>query len=310
MIEVLALTRHFGNTLAVDDVSFNIGGHEVVGLLGHNGAGKTTIMRMLSGYLEPSAGNIVIDGVDLSQDPASVQKRLGYLPENLPVYPEMLVADYLEYVATLKGIAPGARLNAVREAMATTDLLARALDPINTLSRGYKQRVGVAQAIMGQPKLLILDEPTNGLDPGQTEHMRELITQLARHATVILSTHILQEVDAICDRVLMLRNGQLALDRSMGELKGSKTLVLRTDADAQALPGSLQQLPLVASVERIPNNDSVLQLGITLQAEADLDAAANDIAQHVLGSGARLYQLEMPTHNLEKVFREVVSGAD
>ncbi len=157
-----------------------IGNHEIVGLLGHNGAGKTTIMRMLSGYLEPTAGSIMIDGVNLASDARIVQQHLGYLPENLPVYPPMMVADYLDYVATLKGIPAPQRMQAVREALLATDLAERALDPINILSRGFRQRVGVAQAILGQPRLLILDEPTNGLDPNQTEHMRQLIRRLAR----------------------------------------------------------------------------------------------------------------------------------
>ena len=162
MIEVQSLTRLYGKNAAVDDVSFTIGNHEIVGLLGHNGAGKTTIMKMLSGYLEPTRGSIIIDGISLSNDARSAQKHLGYLPENLPIYPEMMVADYLDYVATLKGIPAVKRLGAVREVLSATDLTQQALDPISILSRGYRQRVGVAQAILGEPNLLILDEPTNG----------------------------------------------------------------------------------------------------------------------------------------------------
>jgi ABC-2 type transport system ATP-binding protein len=214
MIEVQSLTRHFGKTVAVEDVSFTIGDNEVVGLLGHNGAGKTTIMKMLSGYLEPSDGSININGVDLARNAQAVQQTLGYLPENLPVYPQMMVADYLDYIATLKGIAASQRPEAIRGVLAATDLTERALDTISVLSRGFRQRVGVAQALLGNPRLLILDEPTNGLDPHQTEHMRQLIRRLARRTTIILSTHILQEVEALCHRVLMLRNGQLALNQT------------------------------------------------------------------------------------------------
>ena len=258
MIEVQSLTRLYGKNAAVDDVSFTIGNHEIVGLLGHNGAGKTTVMKMLSGYLEPTRGSIIIDGINLSNDARSAQNRLGYLPENLPIYPEMMVADYLDYVATLKGIPAAKRLGAVREVLSATDLTQRALDPISILSRGYKQRVGVAQAILGEPNLLILDEPTNGLDPNQTEHMRQLIRRLARRTTIILSTHIMQEVDAVCGRVLMLRNGRLALDQNLADLHNSKTLMLRASAGAPSLAAYLEQLADVASLQSFVAADGLM----------------------------------------------------
>ena len=311
MIEVRSLTRYYGNTAAVEDVSFDIARHEIVGLLGHNGAGKTTIMRMLSGYLEPSAGSILVDGEDLAGDIRIVQQQLGYLPENLPVYPEMMVADYLDYVATLKGIRASKRLRAVREVLLATDLAPRALDPINILSRGYRQRVGVAQAILGKPRLLILDEPTNGLDPTQTEHMRQLIRQLARHTTIILSTHIMQEVDAVCDRVLMLRNGRLALDQSLAELHHSKTLLLRTGTTAEPLEAYLKRLPQVASMGRqVLGEDGCRHFELHLHPNVDMDIAANNIAQCVLKAGAKLYQLQVSTRDLDSVFREVYGSGD
>jgi ABC-2 type transport system ATP-binding protein len=228
MIAVDSITRRYGTHTAVDDVSFQIDDHGVVGLLGHNGAGKTTIMKMLSGYLEPSAGEIRVAGKPLDAGAHELQRELGYLPENLPLYPDMMVADYLDYAATLKGIPRGERVAAVREALLSTDLAERALDTIDTLSRGFRQRVGVAQAILGRPGLLILDEPTNGLDPHQAEHMRQLIRRVARSATVILSTHIMQEVEVTCDRVLILRNGRLVLDQRLEALRESRTLFLRT----------------------------------------------------------------------------------
>src|SRR5690554_6115506 len=203
MLEVSGLSRRYGDFVAVDKVSFTIGAGEIVGLLGHNGAGKTTIMKMLSGYLEPDAGKVRIGGIDLAEAPKEVQRRLGYLPENLPVYPDMTVADYLDYAAALKGLAGDAKRSEIARAVRETDIADKFLAPIATLSRGYRQRVGVAQAILGRPRLLILDEPTNGLDPTQTLHMRNLIRRLAEHATVIVSTHIMQEVDALCDRVLI-----------------------------------------------------------------------------------------------------------
>lgn len=310
MIEVQSLTRHYGKTTAVEDVSFKINNPEIVGLLGHNGAGKTTIMRMLSGYLEPSAGSIMIDGVNLANDARTVQQHLGYLPENLPVYPDMMVADYLDYVATLKGIPVLTRMGAVREALLATDLVERALDPINILSRGFRQRVGVAQAILGQPRLLILDEPTNGLDPHQTEHMRQLIRRLARNTTIILSTHIMQEVDAVCDRVLMLRNGRLALDQSLAELHHSTTLLLCTSTAVPALDSYLLQLPQVQSLEHTLSADDLMHFDIHLHPNVDMDTAANNIAQCVIKAGAKLYQLQVSTRDLDSVFREVYDNGN
>jgi ABC-2 type transport system ATP-binding protein len=305
VIEVQSLTRHYGKTPAVDDVSFHIASNEVVGLLGHNGAGKTTIMRMLSGYLEPSAGTILIGGVDLATQTHTIQQQLGYLPENLPIYPDMIVADYLDYVATLKQIDRNERNLVIREALLATDLTSRALDPIGALSRGLKQRVGVAQAILGRPRLLILDEPTNGLDPHQTEQMRRLITTLAKRATVILSTHIMQEVEAICDRVLMLRNGKLALDQSLHELRHSRILQLRTDAAVEPLASFLRRMPQVASLEHPITDKDFMHFTLHLHDHADVDTAANNIAQCVIKAGARLYQLQAATRSLDSVFREV-----
>lgn len=310
MIEVQSLTRLYGKTTAVKNVSFTIGGHEIVGLLGHNGAGKTTIMRMLSGYLEPSDGSIRINGVNPAGDTRTVQQHLGYLPENLPIYPQMIVADYLDYVATLKGIVASQRMAAVSEALQATDLTNRALDPIHILSRGFRQRVGVAQAILGQPKLLILDEPTNGLDPNQAEHMRRLIKRLARRTTIILSTHIMQEVDAVCDRVLMLRNGQLALDQGLAELHESKALALRTSKTEQPLATYLNRLPQIASLESSVTDDGCLHFDLQLHANVEPDTAANNIAQCVLKAGAKLYQLQVIPRNLDTVFREVNDNGD
>jgi ABC-2 type transport system ATP-binding protein len=310
MIEVQSLTRHYGKTVAVKDVSFRIGDHEIVGLLGHNGAGKTTIMRMLSGYLEPTAGSIMIDSVNLASDARTIQRHLGYLPENLPVYPQMIVADYLDYVATHKGIPAAKRMQAIREALEATDLIERALDPIKILSRGLRQRVGVAQAILGQPRVLILDEPTNGLDPNQTEHMRQLIRRLARHTTIILSTHIMQEVDALCDRVMMLRNGRLALDQSLAELHHTRTLLLRTGATAQPLESYLKLLPEVQTLNSAVDADGLMHFTLDLHPDIDLDTAASSIAQCVVSADAKLYQLQVSTRDLEGVFREVYGSVE
>jgi ABC-2 type transport system ATP-binding protein len=307
MIEVESLSRRYGSVTAVDRVSFRIRSNEVVGLLGHNGAGKTTVMRMLSGYLEPSAGTIRFNNTDVAADPHPIQQQLGYLPEHLPIYPDMLVADYLDYAATLRGITGSERMVAVREALASTDLMARALDRIDTLSRGFRQRVGVAQAILGRPRLLILDEPTNGLDPQQAEHMRQLIRRLARRATVILSTHIMQEVEATCDRVLILRTGQLVLDQPLETLRSSHSLRLRTSAGSNSLQDQLRRMPQVAGVLRILQDAHSEEYTLELHHSADPDRAAGNIAHCVQACGARLYRLQPLTRDLSTVFQEATS---
>jgi len=308
MIEASHLTRQFGRTTAVANVSFNIGRNEVVGLLGPNGAGKTTIMRMLSGYLEPTTGVVRVNGEDLGQNAYELQRQLGYLPENLPVYPDMVVVDYLDYVATIKGIPKGERMRAIKESLHATDMLERALDPIAKLSRGMKQRVGVAQAILGKPRLLILDEPTNGLDPRQTEQMRGLIKQLARRATIILSTHIMQEVEAVCERVLILKNGQVAVDRQLAELNTCGELLLRTDTVVRNLDDLLLRMPQVQSVERLPGTDSINEYCLHLKDGADPDVASGNIAECVSRSGGRLYQLDRQVKHLDQIFNEVVDS--
>jgi len=295
MIEADRLTRRYGDFLAVSDVSFAIEQGEIVGLLGHNGAGKTTIMKMLTGYLEPSSGRVTVDGVDMAEDPIGVQSRLGYLPESLPLYPELTVVDYLEYAAQMRGVPPA---QAVRRAIEATELESKALDPISTLSRGFKQRVGVAQAILHEPRFLILDEPTNGLDPSQTQHMRQLIQRLAESATVILSTHIMQEVDAICGRAIILRGGRLVLDERLAELQKSSAFVLRT-APGAALESELRGVGVVSALA------SEGEGRWRIDVNGDTDAAGSAIAAAVVGAGQPLYELRLEKRDLETVFREV-----
>ena len=297
MIDAEGLTRRYGETLAVDSVSFSIGSGEIVGLLGHNGAGKTTIMKMLTGYLEPSGGRALVDGVEVAANPEAAQARLGYLPENCPVYPEMAIVDYLDYVAGLRGVAD--RPKALREVLESTDLTGRALDSIGTLSRGYQQRVGVAQAIVHGPQVLILDEPTNGLDPSQTEHMRMLIRRLAEHATVILSTHIMQEVDAVCDRVMILRAGELAMDERLSKLKESTRVTLATDATQEAVAAAVGDLATVTA-----NGGA----NYAFEFPSDTDATANGIAElarRLVAGGVAIHGLAAEKRDLEAVFREV-----
>jgi len=305
MIRVESLTRTYGDLTAVDQVSFEIGQGEIVGLLGHNGAGKTTIMKMLTGYLEPTSGSIEIDGLDIATRREAVQTRIGYLPENDPLYPEMTVIDYLDFAASLHGVAEGERTARIRDAIHKTDLSSKAADLIGTLSRGYCQRVGVAQAILHKPKVLILDEPTNGLDPTQVQHMRELIRALAQQATVILSTHILQEVQAICDRVIIIRNGQKALDATMDELRAGKRLLVAVDAAPERALALFQGVDGVKSVESLNGQGAGHRYALDLSGENALADTAPLVASRVAAAGLKLYALQPESRDLESIFGEI-----
>lgn len=295
MIEARNLTRLYGEFAAVDDVSFSIEPGEVVGLLGHNGAGKTTIMKMLTGFLEPSSGTIEVDGVDVFGDPLTAQAQMGYLPENLPLYPELTVAEYLAYAAELRGLDARSYVPA---AVAATQLEEKVLDPIQNLSRGYKQRVGVAQAILHKPKFLILDEPSNGLDPNQIQQMRKLIRRLAENATVILSTHIMQEVNAVCDRVLILRAGRLVVDERLDALQRTAGLVLTTAAGGDVAT-VLSNLDVVTSAALIDEQHWEIIL------TGEVDEAVAVIARALVAADLPIYGLTPQVRDLEAIFKEV-----
>ncbi|MBF0471994.1 MAG: ABC transporter ATP-binding protein, partial [Gammaproteobacteria bacterium] len=284
MIRVDSLTRTYGDFTAIDQVSFEIGQGEIVGLLGHNGAGKTTIMQMLTGYLEPSGGRIEIDGLDLATARQQIQQRIGYLPENDPLYPEMTVIDYLDFAAALHGIDQEVRQQQILTAMNKTELTPKATATIATLSRGYRQRVGVAQAILHNPRFLILDEPTNGLDPTQVQHMRELIRSLADEATVIISTHILQEVQALCDRVLIIRHGSMALDASMAELRAGKRIVVEVGGDSEraaTLLRAVEGVSSVTSLNAINSDHPTHRFALDLDQEEELFVSAPRVARQL-----------------------------
>lgn len=305
MIKVEALIRTYGDLKAVDQVSFEIGQGEIVGLLGHNGAGKTTIMKMLTGYLEPTGGSIEVDGLNIATQREAVQSRIGYLPENDPLYPEMTVIDYLDYAASLHAVPESQRAERIREAIDKTELASKAVDTIGTLSRGYRQRVGVAQAILHNPRVLILDEPTNGLDPTQVGHMRELIQSLANHATVILSTHILQEVQAVCDRVIIIRNGQKALDATMEELRSSHRLLVALDAEPEPAIKLLTAVEGVRTVEPLSNNGPGVRYALDLANERSVADTAPMVANKIAAEGLKLYALQPEARDLEHVFGEI-----
>ncbi len=302
MIEVRELSRNYGELKAVEDVSFGIGHGEIVGLLGHNGAGKTTIMKMLTGYLEPSGGEIRIDGLDIAEQRREVQRRIGYLPENCPLYPEMTVLDYLDYQASLHGIGPRQRIPAMRRAIERTELGSRASAVIATLSRGYRQRVGVAQAILHEPKILILDEPTNGLDPAQIQHMRALVRELSASTTLIISTHILQEVAAVCERVLIMRGGRLALDSRLDSIGLQPRLLVRLD---RALGEAQPVLGALAGIDGVSLLDEDAGLRRFALETANPRAASPIVAEAIGQQGWPLYGLEQERQDLEALFGAV-----
>jgi ABC-2 type transport system ATP-binding protein len=306
MIEAKNLSRNYGSVAAVRNVSFSIGSGEIVGLLGHNGAGKTTIMKMLTGFLEPSGGRASINGHDIESDRAAAQSFIGYLPENCPLYPEMTVAAFLDYAAGLKGIAEDEKAASIKEAIAATELQDRIMQPISSLSRGYRQRVGVAQAILHNPKIIILDEPTNGLDPSQIKQMRDLIKRLAKNATVMISTHILQEVAAVCGRVIIINRGKLALDKPLSELGGGNRLRLVTDGKPDAVKGILS--PLVSAIETISTGEKSSTYALGLKGGAPDDAAAS-VARAINNNGLSLFALHTEIRDLETVFAEISVGA-
>ena len=296
MIRVEHLTRRYGDVVAAADVNFDVGAGEIVGLLGHNGAGKTTVMKILTGCLEPSSGKAIVDGLDVQHYPSQTRSKLGYLPENLPVYPEMSVVDYLLFAAKLRQVGNQSAEEAVKKAMKETDLVDRAFDTIGTLSRGYRQRVGVAQAILHTPQALILDEPTNGLDPSQTQHMRELIKARAETATVILSTHIMQEVSAVCDRVLIMRDGVQVVDAQLEDLQRTNDIELYTSSSIESVQEALRDHAQVKAMgDRL----------IVTTPNALENKNVDEIASLLVKSGVSIYSLTPEHRSLETLFKEV-----
>lgn len=304
MIRIENLRRLYGDFSAVDNASFSIGQGEIVGLLGHNGAGKTTIMKMITGFLEPTSGILEIDGKTLNNHADEVQSLIGYLPENLPVYPEMSVMDYLFYCANMRDIPVPNQASAVRNAIKKTELEEKALATIATLSRGYKQRVGVAQALIHNPKLLILDEPTNGLDPHQTQKMRELILNLAQQATVILSTHIMQEVDAVCDRVIILDGGKVAVDKTLMELQRAEYITVETDANLDLIQSICKDYELSSDIE-CTEQDKHCVYRIQVAELTDIPSLCAQIAKHIISSNQSLFALKPEKQDLEQIFKQI-----
>jgi ABC-2 type transport system ATP-binding protein len=304
MISIRHLTRRYGPLLAVDDLSVEIGRGEVVGLLGHNGAGKTTVMKVLTGYLEPSGGSVLVGGVDVASDRARVQRQIGYLPENAPLYPEMLVQEYLAMIAELRGIADARVEGAVVQAAVSAGVDAHLVRPIGTLSKGYRQRVGIAQAILHQPEVLVLDEPTNGLDPVQIQSIRQLIRKLSERTTIILSTHILQEIEAVCDRVLIMIEGCLVADSPLADLLVSDRVRMCLPEGASDVPtrlGAVQGVHAVSARGADPADRRFRVWSVQCEGRPPV-AGLIDAAR---AAGWEIGAVAPETRTLESVFEEL-----
>lgn len=303
MIDVDQLSKAYGAVQALKGVSFNIPEGEIVGLLGPNGAGKTTLIKILTGYLQPDEGQAQVDGLDVLTHTEQVQTRIGYLPENAPLYPELTVQSYLLMIAELRQIPVEEQLAHLSQAVRAVGLENHLTRPIGTLSKGYRQRLGLAQAILHKPRLLILDEPTVGLDPTQIIEIRKLIRRLAQHSTILFSTHILSEVEALCDRAIILLNGEIRADARLGDLAGTAGVILVLNAPVASLAADLSALPEVQALEMFETPEGFP--AARLQG-ADRQALSQAVFALASRQNYPLRELKFETRTLESVFNELV----
>lgn len=312
MIEVSGLSKHFGSFKAVDDISFSIPTGQIVGLLGPNGAGKSTTMRMITGFLQPSSGMIKIDGLDIGENAVECKKKIGYMPESAPLYGEMIVDDYLRYVAQMQGQNPDEKVPLVCSECGLKEVMHK---NISDLSRGYRQRVGLAHALMNDPEILILDEPTSGLDPNQIGEVRSLIKEIGKTRTVIISTHILGEVEMLCDRVIIISGGKLVADSPTGQLRER----YGTSASVFVQAGGCSFEELSAVLSKVCGNctkdeggfsdgsgegygdSGAKTVGAVVQVRENAEIRPA-IARAVCGAGFELYELSLRRNSLEDIF--------
>lgn len=315
LVHLQDVVKHFGKVRAVDGVSFSIGRGEVVGFLGPNGAGKTTTMRMITQALEADEGRIEIDGLSVVEAPLEARRRIGYLPETNPLYGDMLVSEFLHFIGQLRGIPVDQLTTRIDRAVEQTGIGEMYHRPISQLSKGYRQRTGLAQAILAEPDLLILDEPTEGLDPNQRAEIRRLITHLGAERTVLLSTHVMQEVQATCDRLLIIHRGKLIADGSVDTLlagAGGARVRVEIDAPAGEVREALAALPSVAEVRDVPKGEATIADGaaqrprFVLTGRPDTDPRP-DVSRLTRDRGWTIWELTREREDLENLFRDLTA---
>ncbi len=307
MIEVKNLTKYYSDLCAVDQISLDIQQGEILGLLGPNGAGKTTTLRMLTGFLKPSSGSIQVKDYSIDQHPLEIKKILGYLPESAPLYHDMLVFDYLNYVADIREIDNSSKLKRIRKLGDLCGINEVMHQPIDVLSKGYKQRVGLAHAMMNDPEVLVLDEPTSGLDPNQIVEIRQIIKQIGKEKTIILSTHILSEAEATCDRVVIINRGKIVADGSMESLKESAVdkkdiYISLQNTDFKSVESALSVIDGITKVTRVEESAEQLDVRLDCQSAADPRAA---IYEAIKQTNWVLLDFHQETQTLEIIFREL-----
>lgn len=307
MVRVKNLTRYFRDLCAVDGINLHIRKGEILGLLGPNGAGKTTTLRMFTGFLRPTSGSIRIKDYTIEEHPLKIKKLLGYLPESAPLYHEMLVYDYLDFVADIRELEGKRKLTRIRHLSDLCGLNEVMHKPIAELSKGFKQRVGLAHAMMNDPEILVMDEPTSGLDPNQIAEIREIIKQIGKEKTIIISTHILSEAEATCDRIVIINNGKIVADDSTETLMqsaGGKNLINISirNADIRAVEREFDSIEGIEKIEPTEDDEGLLHIRLTCASSADL---RENIYRKVKDTDWILLELHQETKSLENIFREL-----
>ncbi len=302
MINVDRLTKYFGPVMAVNNVSFNVEANEIVGLLGNNGAGKTTIMRILTTFLAPSVGTARVGGFDVMTESMEVRRRIGYLPESIPLYPEMRVEEYLQYRAKLKGVDRRLRPKQIATCLERCRIREVGRRLLGTLSKGYRQRVGLADAMLHDPPILILDEPTDGLDPGQKAEALATLRDLGQNHTIMLSSHLLSEVESIVQRVIILRRGRVGMARKLSELEQESVILLEVRGPTEQVANALRATAGVASVHSRPLGDGVSAYEVRTHQYQDLREL---LSQQVAKNGWPLRRLDLRRRSLQDRWNEI-----
>jgi ABC-2 type transport system ATP-binding protein len=307
MIQVEHLSKYFGPVLAVSDITFEVGRNEIVGLLGNNGAGKTTIMRILTTYLPATSGRASVAGFDVMTQSMDVRRHIGYLPESVPLYPEMRVDEYLNYRATLKGVDRKVRRQHIDQALERCRIREVRRRLCGTLSKGYRQRVGLADAMIHDPAILILDEPTDGLDPVQKRETLATLKEWGQTHTVMLSTHLLSEVEAICSRVIILNRGHLGVAKKLSELETEPIIVLEVRGPAEQVTNILRTTDGVTQVTPHPLGDGLVQYEVRTRKGQDL---REELSQRLMRNNWPIRRLDLSRRRLEDRFMEVLREQD